>query len=166
MRRPPLGGFLQPPQRRTPARKSMLRGFFDGPARPHPPCPKKQGRGPRPHAPRRGNWKGRVPNPRHPSQRQEAPPRRAPLCRLLGAQHQLARARAAGLLTGPRAGSPRPDRQMAVDPRRTPQGQAVGGGRVPDPSRPSQRQPPPPGWRFAAPTAHNVSSQKHALWGW
>ena len=49
--------------------------------------------------------RGRAPDPGRPTPRQEAPPR-APSCRPHSAQSQVARARAAGLVTGPHARTP------------------------------------------------------------
>ena len=90
---------------------------------------------------------GTVPNPEHRSQKHYVFPPRAPSYRPQSAQHQLASACAVGRATGPHARTTRTHRKRAPGSGRTPQGLAVGGGRVPKPGQPSRRQeaPPPPG---------------------
>ena len=69
---PPGEVLLPPPQRATPARKSVHGhcGAHAGAAHPHPPRPRDTG-----NRPRRVVGKGRAPNPRRPSSRREGPPR-------------------------------------------------------------------------------------------
>ena len=67
-----------------------------------------------------------TPDAPHPGRRR---PPRAPSCRPHSAQSQLAGARALGLLTGPRARTPRTRSQWVVGPGRTPERtEAVAGG--------------------------------------
>ena len=75
-----------------------------------------------------------------------APPR-TPSFRGRSLQSQLARACAAGLLTGFHARTPRAHGKRATGPGHLPQGQAVARGRVPDPGHPSRKRwaPPPRG---------------------
>ena len=54
-----------------------------------------------------------------------------------------------------------------MGPGSPPRGRAVGGGRAPDPGRPTPRaRGAPPGHPHAAPTARKASWQERALWGW
>ena len=88
---------------------------------------------------------GERPTPDAPHPGRRCPPQ-APSCRLHSAQTQLARARAVGLVMGPNARTFRTQSQWVVGPGSPARGQAVGGGRAPDPGRPTTRQEaPPPG---------------------
>ena len=68
-----------------------------------------------------------------------------------------------GLVTGPHAHTPCTHSQWAVGPGLTPQGRAVGRGRMPNPGRLTPRQEaPPPGRPPATPTARKASSERQA----
>ena len=106
-----------------------------------------------------------MPNHGDPSQRHGTPPW-APSCRPHSAQSRLARMCAVGLVTSPTP-TPCVQGKQAVGPGSTPQGRAIGGGRVPDPGYPlCRREAPASGVPRAAPTARKASSQERALWGW
>ena len=99
------------------ARKSARCGVGDGSPRLHPPHPQPVGSGPRPHAPtdeRLGVGERPPPDTPHPGKR------RPPLGTLMPPP-QHARARAVGLVTGPRARTPRTHSQWVVGPSRTPE---------------------------------------------
>ena len=76
---------------------------------------------------------GRVPVPGKALRSHEAPP--PPDALLLPTQRTTAARYIVRfqLLTGPDVRNPRTQSKQAVGPRRTPQGRAVGGGRVPNP---------------------------------
>ena len=78
---------------------------------------------------------GERPTPDAPHTGRRCPPR-VPSCRPHSAQSQLARARAAGLVTGPQTDTPCTHSQWVAGPGRTPQGRAVGLGRSPTPDAP------------------------------
>ena len=146
-RRPPPPGALVPPPHCTEgAQKSARCGVGDASPRPHPPHPQRLRSGPRPHTPRRGGRAfGERPTPDAPHPGKRRPPRAAS-CRPHSVQSQLTRACAVGLVTGPHAHSPRTYSQWVAGPGRTPQGRAVGRGRVPSPGRSTPRQEAlPPG---------------------
>ena len=82
---------------------------------------------------------GECPTPEAPHQGKKAPPR-APSCRPHNAQSQLARACAAGLVTGPHAHTPPTHSKWVAGPGRTAQGRAVGRRRAPYPGRPTPSQ--------------------------
>ena len=146
---PSLGALVPPQQRAKPARKSARCGVGDGSPRPHPPHPQPVGSGPRPHASRPGSRARKSAHPRTPTiPANGAPPPPGALVPPHSAQSQLARALAVRLMTGPHAHSPRTHSKCVAGFGRTPQGQAVGRGRVPNPGRPTPRQtatPLPPG---------------------
>ena len=102
--------------------------------------------------------RGRAPNPGRPTRRQEAPPRRAPSCPLHSAQSQPGGARAEGSVMAPHAHNPRSHSQRVAGTGCTPQGQAVGCGRGPNPRRPTRRQEAPPRRPRVAPTVRKASS--------
>ena len=84
----------------------------------------------------------RVPNPRHPSRRHEMPlPPKVPLCRFQRAQLQLARACAAGLVTGPQACTPRARWGLRSAQHRTPLTVARGAPARAPSCRPNSAQP-------------------------
>ena len=103
---PPPGALVPPPQRAGPARKSAHCGVGDGSPSPHPPHPQTVGSGPRPHAPRTGGRAWESTQPRTPHTQARGALLRALSCRPHGAQSELARPRAVGLVTGPRARIP------------------------------------------------------------
>ena len=72
------------------------------------------------------------------------------------------------MMTDLHARTPRTHSQWLVRPGRTPQGRAVGRGRMPKPGRPIPRgEPPPPSGRpRAASTTQKASSQERTLLGW
>ena len=118
---PPPGTLMPPQQRAKPAGKSACCGVGDRSPGPHPPHPQPVGSGPLPRA-RKDEWSGvgerPTPDAPHPG-KGRAP--RAPSCRPHRAQSQHTRARAMGLVTGPRARNPRTHSQWVVGPGRTPQ---------------------------------------------
>ena len=59
-----------------------------------------------------------------------------------------------GLVTGPHARTPSTHSQWVVGPRRSPKGRGVGGGRAPDPGRPTPRQEAPPPGALMPPPQH------------
>ena len=148
------------------ARKSARCGVGDGPPRPHPPHPKQVGNVPRPHARTdERSGVGEHPSPDAPHQGKRRPPR-APSCRPHSAQRQLARAHAVGLVTGPRARTPRTHSQWVVGPGRTPERTRGQGWESARPrTAPTQAGGAPLGHPHGAPTARKASSQEHALWG-
>ena len=88
--------------------------------------------------------RGTVPNPGHPSQREEAPPLPAPGALVPRRQRpKLARKSVRyGVVDRSHTHIPRAHAKRALVPRRLPQEQTVGGERVPDPGYSSQRQEP------------------------
>ena len=163
----PPGTLMPRPERAKPVRKSARCGIGDGSPCQHPPHPQPVGSGPRPHA-RKDEWSGvgerPTPDAKHPGRRR---PPRAPSCRPHSAQRQLARARAVGLLTGPRARTPRTHSQWVVGPGRRPEQTSGRGWESARPRTPhTQAGGAPPGHPHAAPTAREASSQECALWGW
>ena len=97
------------------------------------------------------------PDAPHPGKRR---PHRAPSCHPDSAQSKLARARAVGLVTGPRARTRRTHSQWVVGPACTPErtsGQVWGSARPRAPR--TQARPPPPERPRAAPTACQASAQ-------
>ena len=151
---PPPGRLPATPQRATPSRRSVRRGVGDGSAHPHPPRRRKKSSGPQLHAQRTGGRGRESAQPQTPltEPRAPPPPPRAPSCRPRSAKWQMARARAVGLVTAPHVRTPAPTRtpapqkKRAVGPGCTSRGRVVGGGRVPNPGRPSRRhEAPPPG---------------------
>ena len=108
--------------------------------------------------------RSRAPNPGRPTRRQEAPPR-ALSCRPHCAQSQLPRARAVGLVTGPRAHTPRTHIEWVVGPGGTLQGRAVGRGRAPDPRCLTRRQEVPSPGALVPPPQRAKSARKSARCG-
>ena len=163
---PPPGTVMPPPQRAKRARKSARCGIGDGSPRPQPPHPQPVGSGPRPHAradERSGVGERPSPDSPHPGKRR---PPRAPSCPPHRAQSQHARARAVGLVTGPRARTPRTNSQQVVGPGRTPERTRGRGWESARPWTPhTQARGAPPGGPHAAPTARKASTQECALWG-
>ena len=163
----PPGTHMPPPQCAKLARKSARCGVGDGSPRPHPPHPQPVGSGPRPHA-RKDEWSGvgerQTPDAPHPGRRR---PPQAPSCRPHSVQSQLARARAAGLVTGPHARTSRTHSQWVVGPGRTPERISGRGWESARPRTPhTQARGAPPGHRPAAPIARKASLQERALSGW
>ena len=157
-RRPPPGALVPPPRRAKPARKSAHCGVGDGSPRPHPRHPQPVGSGPRPHAPKdEQSGVGDRPTPDAPHPGKRRPPR-APSCRPLGAQSQLARARPVGLVTGPHARTPRTHSQWVVGPGRRPQITSGRGSKSARPRTPHThtRGAPP---RAASCRPHSAQSQ-------
>ena len=161
---------MPPPQRARPARKSARRGVGDGSPSPHPPHPQPVGSGPRPHTRKdelSGPGERPTPDAPHPGKRR---PPRATSCHPHSAQSQHARVRAVGLVTGPQARIPRTHSQWVVGPGRTPEGRVIGGGRAPDPGRPTPRQEAPPP-RAPSCRPHSEQSQlararaRRLVWG-
>ena len=166
-RRPPPGTLMPPSQRAKPARKSARCGVNDGSPPPQPPHPQPKGSGPRSQG-RKDEWSGAgeclTPDAPNPGKRR-AP--RAPSCRPHGAQSQLARARAVGLVTGPHASNPRTHSQCVVGHGCTPEGTSGRGWESARPRTPrTQARGAPPRGPRAAPTARQASSQERAPWGW
>ena len=166
-RRRPPGTLMPPLQRAKPARKSARCGVGDRSPHPEPPHPQPVGSGPRPHArtdKRSGVGEHQTADA---SDRGKRRPPWAFSCRPPSAQMQLARARAVGLVTGPRARTRRTHSRWVVGPGRTPeqrrgQGLESTGPRMPH----TQARGAPPRHPHAAPTARKASSQERALWGW
>ena len=163
----PPGTLMPPPQRAKPARESARCGVGDGSPRPHLPRPQPLGSGPRPHA-RKDEWSGvgerPTPDAPHPGKRR---PPRASSCRPQGAQSQLARARALGLVTGSHARTPRTHSQWVVGPGRMPErtrGRGWESARLRTPH--TQARGAPPGHPHAAPTARKAGTQECALCSW
>ena len=131
------------------------------------PHPQPVGSGPEPHAPRTGGGVWESAPPRTPHTQVRGAALQAASGRPHSAQRQLARARAAGLVTGPRAQPPHPQ-PVGTGPGRTPQGRAVCRGKAPNPGSPTPRQEPPlpPGRPHATPTARKASSHERMLGGW
>ena len=98
------------------------------------------------------------------SQARGAPPR-APSCRPHGAQSQLPRARAVGFVTGPHTRTPAPTASGWWAPAARPRGRAVGGGRAPDPGRPTPRQEAPPPGALVPPPKRAKPARKSARCG-
>ena len=97
----------------------------------------------RPEGRQSGSGERPTPDAPHPGRRR---PPRAPSCRPHSAPSQLAKSPAVGSVMGPHAAPPRMHSQWVVGPGSPSRGQAVGGGRAPDPGRPTARQEaPPPG---------------------
>ena len=167
---PPPGALVPPPHCAKPARKSTRLGVGDRSPRPQPRHQQPvggAGPGRRPEGLAVG--RERAPNRGRPTPRQEAPPQRAPTCRLHSGQSELlralARARAVGFVTGPHTHSPRTRSQLVAGPGCTPQGREVGRGRALNPGCPTTRQvaAPLPGRRCTAPTARKASSEERGL---
>ena len=119
-RRPPRAPSCRPYSAQSQRARARC-GDGDGSPRRHPPHPQPVGSGPRPHAPKDGrSGVGDRPTPKAPPPVKRRP-HRAPSCRLHSAPGQLARAHAAGLVTGPHARTPRTHSQWIVGPGRTPQ---------------------------------------------
>ena len=144
---PPSHGdtLLPPPRRTTTARNRVRCGVGDGPPRPHPPRPKTKRSGPWPHAP---GTDGRGRESAHPwttfTDATGAPPPGSPSCRPHSPQRQLAGACAAGLMTGPRARIPRPQKKKGCGPRLHVPQTGSRAGEVPHPGHPTQRNKAPP----------------------
>ena len=112
---------MPPSKRRKPARKSLRCGVGDGSPHPHHLQPQPVGSRLRRHAPKdRLSGMGERPTPDAPHPDKRGPPR-LPSCRPHSAQRQLAKARAAGLVTGFHARTPRTHSQWVVGPGCTPQ---------------------------------------------
>ena len=157
---PPPGTLMALPQRAKPGRKSAHCGGVDGSPRLHHPHPHPQGSGPRPHA-QKDEWSGveerPTPDAPHPGKRR---PLQAPSCRPHSVQSQLARARAVGLVTDPRARTPRTYSQWVVGPGRTPERRRGRGWKSARPRAPrTQASSAPPGRPRAAPTARQASAR-------
>ena len=137
------------------ARKSARCGVGDGSQRPPPPRTHSQwvvGPGSPPRG--RAVGGGRAPDPGRPTPRQEAPPQGT-----LMPPPQRAKPARKSARSGVGAGSPRPQpprthSQWVVGPGSPPRGRAVGGGRGPDPGRPTPRQESPPPGTLMPPPQH------------
>ena len=155
---------MPPPQRAKPARKGALCGVGDGSPCPPPPHPQPVGSGPRPHArtdERSGVGERPSPDAPHPGKRR---PPGAPSCRPHSAQSQLARARAVGCVTGPRARTPRTHSQQVVGPGRTPERTSGQGWESARPRTPhTQAGGAPPEYPHAAPRARGQLARARAL---
>ena len=155
---PPPGPLMPPPQ---PARARVV-GLVMGPDARTPRTHSQWVVGPAARPEGREVGSGRAPVPGRPTPRQEAPP---PCTLMPPPQH--ARARAVGLVTGPRARTPRTRSPLVVGPGRTPE-RTRGPGR--ESARPwtphTQARGAPPRHPHAAPTARKASSQERASWGW
>ena len=81
-----------------------------------------------------------MPNPGHPTWGHEVPPPPpgAPSCCTQGAQRQLVKSCAVGLVTGPHAHTPCAQINSSAGPGRTSQGRAVGGRRMPSSGHPTR----------------------------
>ena len=90
------------------------------------------------------------------------PPPRAHSCQLHNAQHNVARARSVGLLGGSHTRTSCAKGKRAVGPGCTPEGQAVGGGRVPNPTRPFQTHEVPPPHEALLPPRGCTQARKSA----
>ena len=104
-RHPPRAPSCRPHSAQSQLARAPAVGLVTGP-RPYPPHPQPVGTGPRPHArtdERSGVGERPSPGAPHPGKRR---PPQAASCRPHSAQSQLTRARAVGLVTGPRALTP------------------------------------------------------------
>ena len=152
----PPGTLMPPPQRAKPARKSARCGVGDRSPRPHPPRTYSQwvvGPGSPPRG--RAVGGGRAPDPGRPTPRQEAPPpgrpRAAPTARKASSKERALW----GWWRVPTPAPPRTQSQWVAGPGSPPRGRAVGGGRAPNPERPTPRAEAPP----RAPSCHPHSAQ-------
>ena len=151
---PPLGDHVPSPQNAKPARKTMRFGVGDASPRPNPPCPRKTGIGPRPHAPRTGRRERASARPRTPLTEAQGTPILAPLARPHSAQRPRKCVRCWVGDGSPHRHPSALHGKRAVGPGRLPRGWAAWGGRLPNPGNPSQRQEsPPPGDLVPPPTA-------------
>ena len=100
--------------------------------------------------------RGRAPNPGRPRGRQEAQPPGA----LVPFPQPAKPAPAVRLVTGPYAHIPRTLSQWVAGPGRTPQGQAIGRGRAPDPRRLKRRQEAPSPAALVPPPESTKSARK------
>ena len=156
----------RPHSAQSPLARAHAVGSVTGPHARRPPHPQPVGSGPRPHA-RTDKWSGvgERPTPDAPHQGRRRPPR-APSCRPMSAQSQLARERAVGLVSGPHARTPRTHSQWMMGPGRTPERTSGRGWESVRPRTPhTQAGGAPPGHPHAAPTARKASSQERTLWG-
>ena len=166
-RRPPLASSCRPHSAQSRLARARAVGLVTGP---HARTPRIHsqwvvGPGRMPESTRGRGWESA--RPRTPHTQARGTPPRAPSCRPHSAQSQLARARAVGFVTGPRARTPRTHSQWVVGPGRTPEqtrGQRWGSARPRTPH--TRARGAPPGRPRAAPTARKTSSQERALWGW
>ena len=158
-RRPPRAPSCRPHSAQSQIARARAVGYLTGP---HARIPRTHshrvvGSAARPKG--RVVGVGRGPDPGPPTPRQKAPPR-APSCRPNSAQSQLARARAVGLVTGPRARIPRTHSQWVVGPSRTPERTSCRGWESARPRAPrTQARGAPLGRPRAAPTARQASGQ-------
>ena len=125
-------------------------GLVTGPHARTPPHPEPVGSGPRQPAQRAGSrgWESARPRTPH-THAKGAPP---------GHPHAAPTARKSGRCGvgdgSPRPHPPRTQSQWVVGPSSPPRGWAVGGGRVPDPGRPTPRQDAPPPGILMPPPQH------------
>ena len=143
-RRPPWAPSRRPHSAQSQLERARAVAFVTGPQARTPLHPQPVGSGPRQPAQRAGSRGWESARPRTPHTQAGGAPPRAPSCRPNSVQSQLERARAVGLVTGPHARTPRTHRQWVVGPGSPPGRRAVGGGRAPDPGRPTPRQEAPP----------------------
>ena len=138
---------MPPQQRAKPARKTAHCGVWGRVPTPAPPRTHSQwvvgpGSPPRGRAVRGG----RAPDPGRPRPRQEAPPPGTLMPPRQRAKPARKTARCGVWGRVPTPAPPRTHSQWVVGPGSPPTGQAVRGGRAPDPGRPTPRQEaPPPG---------------------
>ena len=163
---PPRAPSCRPHSAQSQLARVRAVGLVTGPRARTPAHPQPVGSGPRPHA-RTDELSGvgerRTPDAPHQGRRR---PPRAPSCRPHSAQSQLGRGRAVGLVTGPRARTPRTHSQWVVGPGRTPERTIGRGWESARPRTPhTQAGGAPPGHPHAAPTVRKASLQERALWG-
>ena len=162
--RPPRAPSCRPQSAQSQLARARAVGLVTGP---HARTPRTRskwvvGPGRTPERARGRGWESARPRTPH-TQARGAPPR-APSCRPPSAQSQLARARPVGLVTGPRARTPRTHSQWVVGPGRTPERTSGRGWESARPRTPdNQAGGAPPGHPHAAPRARKASSQERAV---
>ena len=159
---PPRAPSCRPHSVQSQHGRARAVGLVTGPHARTPPHPQPVGSGPRQPAQRAGSRGWESARPRTPHTQARGAPPRAPSCRPHSAQSQLERARAVGLVTGPHARTPPHPQPVGSGPRQPaqrggspPRRLAVGGGRAPDPGRPTPRQEAP----LRAPSCRPDSAQ-------
>ena len=165
-RGPPPGTLMPPPQRAKPARKSARCAVGDGSPRPHSPCTHSQwvvGPGSPPEG--QAVEVGSAPDSGRPTPRQEAPSpghtQAAPRARKASSQERALW----GWCRVPTPAPPRTHSQWVVGPGSPSRGRAVGGGRAPDPGRPTPRQEAHPPGALVPPPQCAKRARISGLWG-
>ena len=167
-RKAPSPGYAlpPPPQRTMPVRKGARSGAGAWSPGQHRPHPENTRRGtPAAHPRGRAAGGGTAPDTRRPSRRWQAtPPGDGPPRPPRHAAPQGMQAK--GTVPGPRNPHTRAHSTWAADPDSPPRGRAVGGGRAPDPRRPSRRRKAPsPGYALPPPPQRATPARKGARCG-